>query len=216
MRSLRAHVAVVVIDDAVAVEEGRGPFDGRAGHFVHHGLLDLVADAMRDGEMDLLDDRRVVAGRDQEMIAGRCHCRALGAGEADGDQAVLARGSQRGEDVRRAAGGRQRQQHVAAAAEALDLAGEHLLEAVVVGDRGQRRGVGRQARSRHRPAVRACSGRRSRRRCAARRPRCRHCRRAGACCRRAGRIDDHLRDFSRSRRASRHPAPRARTPRARF
>src|ERR1700755_438563 len=29
----RAHVAVIVIDDAVAVEESRGPLDGRAAHF---------------------------------------------------------------------------------------------------------------------------------------------------------------------------------------
>ena len=58
--------------------------------------------------------------------------------------AVLARCAQRRQNVRRTAGGRQRQQHVAAPAEALDLAREHLLEAVIVGDRGQRRGVGGQ------------------------------------------------------------------------
>ena len=77
----RAHIAVVVIDDAVAVEEGGGPWRGAGGidaaHFrgglAHQGLLDLVADAVRDGEMDLLDHRRVVAGRDQQMIAERAH-----------------------------------------------------------------------------------------------------------------------------------------------
>ncbi len=39
---------------------------------------------------------------------------------------------------RRPAGGGERQQHVAALAEALDLTREHLLKTVIIGDRGQR------------------------------------------------------------------------------
>ena len=125
---------------------GAGGFG--AAHFLerlaHHGLLDLVADAVGNGEMDLLDHRRVVAGRDQQMIAQRAQILALGAGEADGDKPALARGAERRQNVRRFAGRGQRQQHVAALAQALDLPREHLLETVVVGDRGQRRGVGGQ------------------------------------------------------------------------
>ena len=147
---LRAHKTVVVIDDAVAVEEGGGLW--RAAHFfgrlAHHGLLDLVADAVRDGEMDLLDHRRVVAGRDQQMIAQRAQILALGAGEADGDKPALARKAKRRQNIRRFAGGGQRHQHVAALAEPFDLPREHLLETVIVGDRGQRRGVGGQRKRR--------------------------------------------------------------------
>ena len=101
---------------------------------------------------------------------------ALGAGEADGDQSALARRAQRRQNVRRAARSGERQQHVAAPAQALDLPREHLLEAVIVGDRGQRRGVGGQRDARRSRAGPACSGRRFRRRCAGRRRRCRHCR----------------------------------------
>ena len=91
----RAHIAVVVVDDAVAVEESGGPRRDAGGIDAAHfrapsrisGLLDLVADPVRDGEMNLLDHRRVVAGRDQEMIAERAERFALAAGEADGERA---------------------------------------------------------------------------------------------------------------------------------
>ena len=105
---LRAHIAVVVIDDAVAVEEG-GRLRERAGlrrsfprRLAHHRLLDLVANAVSDREMDLLDHRRVVAGRDQQMIAGRAHGLARRSGESDRDKPALARLAQRRQDVRRA------------------------------------------------------------------------------------------------------------------
>ena len=94
--------------------------------------------------MDLLDHRGVVAGRDQQMIAERAQCFALAAGEADGDKSAFARAAQRRQDVRRPSGGGQRQQHVAALAEPCDLSREHLFEAVIIGDRRQRRGVGGQ------------------------------------------------------------------------
>jgi hypothetical protein len=110
----------------------------------HHRLLDLVADGVRRGEVDLLNHRGVVARRDEQMIAKLAQCFAIGAGEADGDDAVFPRGAQRRQNVRRAAGGGERQQHIAARTKAGDLAGEHLFEAVIIGDRRQRRGVGGQ------------------------------------------------------------------------
>jgi len=39
----------------------------------------------------------------QQMVAGNAHRRALGAGESDGDDSVLVRDPQRGQDVRRPA-----------------------------------------------------------------------------------------------------------------
>ena len=139
-----------MVDDAVAVEEGGGLLNGAddigAAHFcaglAHQGLLDLVADAVADREMDLLHHRRVVARRDQEMIALRAHGGASGSRESDRDQPALARLAQRSQDVRRAPRRGEREQHVATLAEAFDLARKDLLEAVIIGDRGQRRSVG--------------------------------------------------------------------------
>ena len=137
----RAHIAVVMVDDAVAVEERGRPQRAGAAHFC--GASPIIACSIssqmpwRDGEMDLLDHRRVVARRDEQMIAGGAHGLAFGPGEADGDEPELARLAQRGEDVRRPAGGGEREKHVAALAEPFDLPREHLLKAVVIGDRGQ-------------------------------------------------------------------------------
>src|SRR5207237_10714959 len=62
------------------------------------GLLDLVADSMRDSEVDLLDHWRVVARRHQQMVAQRPEWLALAAGKAHGDKTALP-------------GSRQRRQH---------------------------------------------------------------------------------------------------------
>ena len=94
--------------------------------------------------MDLLDHGRVVAGRDQEMVACDTHARPFDAGKADGDEAVLVGDPQRRQNVRGTSRGRQREQQVAATAEACDLAGKDLFEPVIVGDRRQRRGIGGQ------------------------------------------------------------------------
>src|SRR5437773_12526076 len=50
------------------------------------GLLDLVADSMRDSEVDLLDHWRVVARRHQQMVAQRPEWLALAAGTDNGDK----------------------------------------------------------------------------------------------------------------------------------
>src|SRR5580692_6462784 len=94
----------------------------------HHGLLDLVADSVSDREMNLLDDRCVVAGHDQKMIAEGTDRFALATGEADGGKPELPRRAKRRQDVRRPARRGQRPQNVAALAEAFDLPREHLIE----------------------------------------------------------------------------------------
>ena len=67
------------------------------------------------------------------------------------------------EQVAARAGGGQQQEHVAGAAVGADLPGEHLLEAVVVADRGERGRVAVQADRAERAAGRRRSGRRARR-----------------------------------------------------
>jgi hypothetical protein len=59
----------------------------------HHRLLDLVADGVGGGEVDLLDHRGVVARGDEQMIAEFAQRFAFRAGEADGDDAVFPRGA---------------------------------------------------------------------------------------------------------------------------
>ena len=92
----RAHVAVVVIDDAVAVEECRGPALASRSTPLMSGLVSASGPAR---------PRRRCRGRRRDGSAGSPACRrwarpaddrrrapmrcALGAGEADGDQAVL-------------------------------------------------------------------------------------------------------------------------------
>jgi len=56
-------------------------------------VFDEVANGVRDCEMNLLDHRRLVHGRDQEVIAVSAHSLTLAAGEADGDEAALACGA---------------------------------------------------------------------------------------------------------------------------
>ena len=88
-------------------------------------------------------------------VAERLHRRARSAGEADGDEAEFARRLQRRENVGRASRGRHADEHVALAAEPAHLALEHLLEAVVVADGGERGGVGGKRKGRERRAVEA-------------------------------------------------------------
>ena len=64
------------------------------------------------------------------------------AGQRDDAHLALVRGLDRRDDVGRVAGRRDREQHVALGAERAHLLREHLLERVVVGDRGQDRRVG--------------------------------------------------------------------------
>ena len=92
----------------------------------HHGLFDRLANAVGEREVDLLDDRRVVAGCDQKMIAEQTKPLASAARHSDCDDPALPRRCQRGQDIGRAARSRKRKQCVTAPAQTCDLPREHL------------------------------------------------------------------------------------------
>ena len=102
------------------------------------------AQCMAERDVDLLDQRRVVARHVHRHVAALPHRLAFRAGEADHRHSARARGPAGRKDVGRAAGGRDRQQHVARLAEREYLPREKLLEAEIIADRGQDRAVGRQ------------------------------------------------------------------------
>src|SRR5258706_11427176 len=66
---------------------------------------------------------------------------------------TLVRSFHRAQDIARVAGGGDAEQHVARLADAADLFGEYLIEVIVVADRGERRGVGRERHRRERRAL---------------------------------------------------------------
>ena len=85
-----------------------------------------------------------VGGDAEAEVAERRQLAARRAGEADHRHPLGLRRGDGGQDVGRAAGGGQREQHVARGAQRLDLAGEDAVVAIVVADRGQDRAVGGQ------------------------------------------------------------------------
>src|SRR5258708_21284141 len=85
---------------------------------------------MRDVEVEVLGTKHLPQGA------------AVASGEGDDDEVARLRGPGRLDDVLRVAGRRDGEQHVARVAERFDLLGEHAVEIVVVGDGGERRGVG--------------------------------------------------------------------------
>ena len=104
--------------------------------------LDKLADRVRRGDVDLLDQRGFLGRRREQRShsasSAVCPSQVKPTVTRPSSRAAL----QRRNNVRRTARRRDRHEHVALAAERADLAREHLLEAVVVADRGQRRGVG--------------------------------------------------------------------------
>ena len=110
---------------------------------------------MADEDVDFLDARGLVVGDDQAMVGEALggDAATVAAGEAGSDEAAGTRRLQGLEDVRRIAGGGQSDQHVAGAAEGLDLAGEDAEEPEIIGGGGQRRGVGGQRDRRQSAAV---------------------------------------------------------------
>ena len=89
----------------------------------------------------------------EQVIDALGQLAAAAAGEPDGDDAERAARVDGAQHVGGVAAGGDREGDVAAAAERLDLLGEHLVVAEVVGDAGQRRGVGRQRDRRQRRAL---------------------------------------------------------------
>ncbi len=97
--------------------------------------------------MCFLHPRGDIAGRAQFKVAGLEHTRHLAAvlaGEGDDAGLALMRGFDGADHVGGVARGGNRQQQVARPHQGLHLLGKDLLVAVVVGDRGERRGVGGQ------------------------------------------------------------------------
>ena len=78
------------------------------------------------------------------------HCAAVAPGQSDHRHLALVCGVDRFDDVARVAAGRDRQQHVVGLAQRAHLLGKHLIEIVVVGDRCQRRRIGRERNGRQR------------------------------------------------------------------
>jgi hypothetical protein len=115
--------------------------------------VDRLAQQVADRDVALLDPRRDVRRHRHTGVAARDEGRAARAGEPDHAHPSPARGLDGEHHVLRRAARRDRDQHVARAAERLDLAREHLLVAVVVRDRGQRRRVGGERDPGERPAL---------------------------------------------------------------
>ena len=94
---------------------------------------------MPDEAVRLLDTRDARGGHHHRDVAERGQAGAARAGEADHDAPGPPRGHDGGEDVRGAAARADAHQHVALARQRLHLTREHLLVAVVVGERGEER-----------------------------------------------------------------------------
>src|SRR5690606_29143419 len=110
---------------------------------VHRGL-DQRAHGVADELVALLDARRLRRGHLEADVAERRQRLPAGAvaGEADHPHAPRARRLDRAQDVRGMPGGADREQHVAGLAQRLHLAGEDVVVAVVVADRGEDAAVG--------------------------------------------------------------------------
>ena len=84
--------------------------------------------------MHLLDACYVIGADQQPMDGvGRRVCTVAGA-EQDGDRAPLTRGGKSGNDIRRSAAGRERDDHVARVGQCLELSSKDMTEVEVVGD----------------------------------------------------------------------------------
>src|SRR3989454_8418229 len=116
--------------------------------------IDELAEHVPDQDVRLLDARRVRArGHAQAEIDQAGERPAVAAGEADGLDAELPAHLDRAQYARGAAAGGDGERDVAPGAERAHLAREHLVVAVVVGDGGERRGVGGECDGGQRPPL---------------------------------------------------------------
>src|SRR6185437_272531 len=106
--------------------------------------FDQSTDRVSRNNMDLLNERRFICGRGEIVVAESLHVTFARAAEADGCDTNGPRRLQRRDDVRRTARRRDRDEHVASAAESAHLTLKRALETIVVTDRGEHRGIGRQ------------------------------------------------------------------------
>jgi hypothetical protein len=114
---------------------------GFGGGVEVEGLYEHAEDVF-EGEVGLLDVHGDGGGDDDVVVAEVAHFSAAGAGEADGDEVLLAGLVEGVEDVGGVAGGRDGEEDVAGLTEGFDLAGEDLIEAEVVAAGGEDGGVG--------------------------------------------------------------------------
>src|SRR5215472_6847446 len=125
------------VRSAAELEPGIGSGSGAAEQFA----LDHPANGVRGDDMDLLRHRGLLARHAENVIAIFAHLVPAGTCEADGENAHLTRRPECREHVRGPSRGRDGQKHVARPAEPTHLTLERLLEAVIVADRGEHRGV---------------------------------------------------------------------------
>jgi hypothetical protein len=104
--------------------------------------LDEHAEDVFEGEVRLLDVHGDGRGDDNVVVAEGAHVAAVVAGEADGGDADDLGLSDSSDEVFGVAGGGDGQEDIAGLAEGLDLAGEEVVEAVVVAGCGEDRCVG--------------------------------------------------------------------------
>src|SRR5690606_23516736 len=115
--------------------------------------LDQGAQQVADEFVAFLDARSLVRGDLETDLTAASQVTAARAGEADHLHTLGLGRVQRAQDVLGAAGGGDGDEHVALLAQRLDLAGEGVVVAVVVADRGEDRGVGGQRDRRQARAV---------------------------------------------------------------
>ena len=128
----------------------------RVGHVTQHGrqrAVDVLAHHVHRDQVQFLDHLAVRDG--QHSASSQASASGFGPGPVSAHVRMprLRGGRAAREQVRAAAAGRQQQQHVAGPAVRAHLPGEHLLEAVVVADRGHRRRVRRERDRGQRRAV---------------------------------------------------------------
>src|SRR5262249_42802199 len=144
-------ISRILLYSAVAVElmPGIRSGPGTAEQFA----LDDAANGVRGDDMDLLRHRGLMAGHAENGIAIFAHLVPAGTCEADGQGAQVACRPEGREHVGGTSRGRDGQKHVARPAEPAHLTLERVLEAVIVSDRGEYRGIGCERNRRQRLSI---------------------------------------------------------------
>src|SRR5207248_225322 len=123
---------------------------GGSRRLAEERFLDEEEERVVARELDLLDPRGVLRGREEDEVRERRELPAVAAAEEDDPHPRRARGLEGADHVRRGAGGADPDEDVVLRAERLDLAREDLLVAEVVAARREQRGVRRERDRRQR------------------------------------------------------------------
>src|SRR5438094_8247333 len=102
-------------------------------------LLEKLTDRVTDENVTLLDARGGPGRNAQTEIAQSAHLAAVGTRQSDDRHSFVARGLDRLQHVLPVAVRRQRQENIAHGAGGTDLTAEHLVDAIGVSNRPQRR-----------------------------------------------------------------------------